>query len=342
MHTWGILVVMDWTNISIHAMFVSLSQAQCWWKILIKWGIHAPMSVLLVARNTWEFRESWFQCFTFGKSYRNYRMTQFMLFSKLIILTKIVSVFLTELSIPVLAPLRNGNVYEMRNGNNSAGIDSADAAWWRHQMETFSALLAICVGNSPVPGEFSAQRPVTRSFDVLFDLRLNQRLSKHSWGWWFETLSRPLWRHCNGMSAPICLASKKRNFLGRWTDEFEVRQINKKYYLCQSPAEVVTSLRVGPCAARIPNPRIDYLRGSVRGLNCKRTEKYYKPSEDDGFPSKISTIHKLFLLNNAKYFCQHPIRIARFVSPKSCTSATKPSLVNSSEHMGSNMVCFGI
>ena len=45
-------------------------------------------------------------------------------------------------------------------------------------METFSALLAICAGNSPVPGEFPAQRPVTRSFDVFFDLRLNKRLSK--------------------------------------------------------------------------------------------------------------------------------------------------------------------
>ena len=45
-------------------------------------------------------------------------------------------------------------------------------AWWRHQMETFSALLAICAGNSPVPGEFLAQRPVTRSFDVFFDLRV--------------------------------------------------------------------------------------------------------------------------------------------------------------------------
>ena len=64
-------------------------------------------------------------------------------------------------------------------------------------METFSALLAICAGNSPVPGEFPAQRPVTRSFGVFFDLRLNKRLSKQSWGWWFETLSRPLWRHCN-------------------------------------------------------------------------------------------------------------------------------------------------
>ena len=64
-------------------------------------------------------------------------------------------------------------------------------------METFSALLALCVGNSPVTGEFPAQRPVTRSFDVLFYLRLNKRLSKQSGGLWFETPSRPLWRHCN-------------------------------------------------------------------------------------------------------------------------------------------------
>ena len=70
-------------------------------------------------------------------------------------------------------------------------------SWWRHQMETFSALLAICVGNSPVPGEFPAQRPVTRSFDAFFDLRLNKQLSRQSWGWWFEMLPRPLWRHSN-------------------------------------------------------------------------------------------------------------------------------------------------
>ena len=51
------------------------------------------------------------------------------------------------------------------------------------EMETISALLAICAGNSPVTGEFSAQRPVTRSFDVFYDLRPNKRLSKQSWGW---------------------------------------------------------------------------------------------------------------------------------------------------------------
>ena len=61
----------------------------------------------------------------------------------------------------------------------------------------FSALQAICAGNSPIPGEFPTQRPVTRSFDVFFDLRLNKRLSKQSLGWWFETPSHPLWPHCN-------------------------------------------------------------------------------------------------------------------------------------------------
>ena len=71
------------------------------------------------------------------------------------------------------------------------------SAWWRHQMKTFSALLAICAENSPVPGEFSTQRPVTRSFDVYFDLRPNKGLSKQLWGWWFETQSCPLWRHRN-------------------------------------------------------------------------------------------------------------------------------------------------
>ena len=77
-------------------------------------------------------------------------------------------------------------------------------SWWRHQMETFSALLAICAGNSPVTGEFPTQRPVTRSVGVFLDLRLNERLRKQWWGWWFETLSYPLWRHCTGQGMPSC------------------------------------------------------------------------------------------------------------------------------------------
>ena len=76
-------------------------------------------------------------------------------------------------------------------------------------METFSSLLALCVGNSPVTGEFPAQKPVTQSFDVFFDLPLNKRLNKQSWGWWFETPSRSLWRHCNGCVdvAPISISN---------------------------------------------------------------------------------------------------------------------------------------
>ena len=73
-------------------------------------------------------------------------------------------------------------------------------SWWRHQMETFSALLTLGGGGggySPVTGEFSSQRLVTRSFDVFFDLRLNKRLNKPTWGWWFETPSRSLWRQGN-------------------------------------------------------------------------------------------------------------------------------------------------
>ena len=58
-------------------------------------------------------------------------------------------------------------------------------------------------------GEFTSVRwiprttPVTRSFDVFFDLCLNRQLSKQSWGWWLKTLSRPLWRHFHDMTGCI-------------------------------------------------------------------------------------------------------------------------------------------
>ena len=68
---------------------------------------------------------------------------------------------------------------------------------WRHQMEAFSALLVLCAGNSPVTGEFPSQRPVTRSFDIFFDLRLSKPLSKQSRRRRFATPYRSLWRHCN-------------------------------------------------------------------------------------------------------------------------------------------------
>ena len=92
--------------------------------------------------------------------------------------------------------------------------------WWRHHMETFSAPLAICAGNSSVTGEFPAQRPVTQSFDVFFDLQLNKRLNKQWWGWWFEPPSLSLWRHCNEQCHVIVPLKFHSEF---WTHTAQIR-----------------------------------------------------------------------------------------------------------------------
>ena len=81
--------------------------------------------------------------------------------------------------------------------------------------------MAICAENSPVSGEFPAQRPVTRSFDVFFDLRLIKGLIEQSWGWWFDTLSRPLWRQCN-LTMIWTQALKER----LWATIYDVQQFN--------------------------------------------------------------------------------------------------------------------
>ena len=85
-------------------------------------------------------------------------------------------------------------------------------SWWRHQMETFSALLAICSGNSPVSGEFHKGQ-WRGAFMFSLACALNKPLSKQSWVWWFETLSRSLWRHCNVLRWFI------RSYLLPWADE---------------------------------------------------------------------------------------------------------------------------
>ena len=79
---------------------------------------------------------------------------------------------------------------------NQASGDPFGHSWWRRQMETFSAFLAICAihrlsVNSPRKGQWRG------ALLFFFDLRLNKRLSKQSWGWWFETPWNQLWRHCN-------------------------------------------------------------------------------------------------------------------------------------------------
>ena len=107
--------------------------------------------------------------------------------------------------------------YVSRRQSQFLNLRKFSFARWRHQMETFSALLAICEFTSEFTGEFPTQRPVTRSFDVFFDLRLNKRLRKQLWGWWFETPLWPLWRHCNG----DLLVHLKSSLLPRWVLSYE-------------------------------------------------------------------------------------------------------------------------
>ena len=80
------------------------------------------------------------------------------------------------------------------------GIQGLCRPWWRHQMQTISASLALCSGNSPLIGEFPSQRA---SGALMFPsiCTLNKRLSKQSRDWWYETPLCSLWRHCNALVA---------------------------------------------------------------------------------------------------------------------------------------------
>ena len=72
--------------------------------------------------------------------------------------------------------------------------------WWRHQMETFSALLILYAGNSPVPVSCPHKGQWRRA--LMFSLIcawINDWVNK-PWGWWFETPSWSLWRHCNDIT----------------------------------------------------------------------------------------------------------------------------------------------
>ena len=82
-------------------------------------------------------------------------------------------------------------------------------------------------GHLPVPGEFPSQRPVTRSFDVFFDLRPNKRLSKQWWGWWFETPSCPLWRQCNVPPGSYCW--------GYYTGTLQSNQVSATHLKIEHP-----------------------------------------------------------------------------------------------------------
>ena len=104
-------------------------------------------------------------------------------------------------------------------------------SWWRHQIDTFSALLAFCAGNSPVTGQLPSQRPVTRSFGVFFDLRMHKLLSKQMRRRRFGTPSQSLWRHCDAMSETVLIpGSRKGAHFSHWLRPYSdiERKNNKK------------------------------------------------------------------------------------------------------------------
>ena len=89
-------------------------------------------------------------------------------------------------------------------------------SWWRHQMETFSALLAFVRGIHRSPVNFPHKGQWRGA--LMLSLICNKRLSKQSRRWWLETPSRSLWRHCNDtwcfLSMAMILSSQIQN--GSW------------------------------------------------------------------------------------------------------------------------------
>ena len=101
-------------------------------------------------------------------------------------------------------------------------------AWWSHQRETFSMLLAFCAGNALVTGEFPSQSPVMQSCDVFFDLCLNKQLSKQPRRRWFKTTSH-LW---------VILMCKCNQ---RWIWHFSVSQL---YDVTGQPVLLCSNFRI--------------------------------------------------------------------------------------------------
>ena len=91
-----------------------------------------------------------------------------------------------------------GGRYFMSSGlHHSEYVLHDDVIKWRHFPRHWPLR---GIHRSPVNSPHKGQM---RSFYVFFDLRLDKRLSKQPWGWWFETPSCSLWRHCNGALGPI-------------------------------------------------------------------------------------------------------------------------------------------
>ena len=112
--------------------------------------------------------------------------------------------------------LWSGRGYPNVSRSRSTICSHDDVIKWKH----FLCYWPFARGIHRSPVNPHSQRPVTRSFDVFFDLRLNKRLNKQSRPRWFETPLRSLWRHCNVNSKPcsqaLAIGLKMRNISRPW------------------------------------------------------------------------------------------------------------------------------
>ena len=131
--------------------------------------------------------------------------------------------------------------------------DYGDVIKWKN----FPRYWPFCAGNSPVTGEFPAQRPVTRSFAAFFDLRLNKKLSKQSWGWLLETTWRPLRRHCNvtilsPLPWPVHISTLAGSFLCDLEDTISLHHLGFEPITCfWNGHGVPLCLKYGECITKI-------------------------------------------------------------------------------------------
>ena len=126
--------------------------------------------------------------------------------------------------------------------------------------------------NSRVTGEFPAERTVTGSFDIFFDMHLNKWLNKQSWGWWFETPSQPLWRHCNeGLISSACLYSSCN-----WSRLNKVSD-NKTKWMDDSTCICWKYLPISHYGMYSPGPRDNEIRPSGWWIRSKHMLHRWKP-----------------------------------------------------------------
>ena len=106
----------------------------------------------------------------------------------------------------------------------------------------------------PLCGEFPTERPVTRSFHVSFDLRLNKRLSKQQWGWWFEAPSWSLWLQCNAPSEGI---AHHQSGVGITKTLSIISPLENFFYFTKITVTFFESLAIGNSAYKMAKIRED-------------------------------------------------------------------------------------